>query len=78
MQLGPFMRRRMWQPSGQEELKAIFSNRAYRWNADVAERQWQKGSGRKAWYKTICANGDRRELGPYKRDVATANTEPAF
>jgi len=54
---------------GWEELKAIFSNGAYRGDTDVAERQRLK-----EWYKTHCSNGDRTGLDPQKWDVVAVNT----
>jgi hypothetical protein len=53
-------------PAGWEELKAVFKNK--RSNARDAERQQLK-----AWYKNICANGERRGLDPWKWDINAVN-----
>jgi hypothetical protein len=30
-------------------------------------------SGKKAWYKTVCANGDPKGLDPWKWDIIDVN-----
>lgn len=48
---------------GWEDLKRVFKKGA------------KDPDGRKGWYKTFCANGDRKGLDPYKWDILEINDE---